>query len=219
MNSKVSSPKKSKPKGNFLYDFVKITGSVTALIWIRPRVIHMGKTCPKGGMLISSNHLTFIDPIILLTAFFRRRLHFVATQELFSTKLKSFMFTRMNCIPLDKTNFSMATFHEVVDRLTEGKAVVIFPEGQVNRSGGQGIQTFKSGVILIAHRAHVPILPVYIVRREKWYKPQYIVVGEPFDVRGAVGPIPTMEQVDKTCALLQEKELELKQFFEDTHHK
>ena len=215
---KSGTPRKKRPVGYFWYDFVKITGFIPGLLWIRPKVIRTGGKCPRGGVLISSNHPTFLDPITLLTAFPSRRLHSLATTDLFSTKLKAFMFSRMHCIPVDKNNFSMTTFHEVLDRLKAGKAVVIFPEGQVNRNGGQEIRTFKSGAILMAHRASAPILPVYVVRREKWYHRQYVVVGEPFDVRAAVGMIPTMEQVDKVCEQLRERELELKRYYEEKYH-
>lgn len=208
---------KKRPVGNFWYDFVKVTGMIPGLLWIRPKVIRRDGKCPHGGVMISSNHPTFLDPIILLTAIRERRLHSLATTDLFSTKLKTFMFTKMHCIPVDKNNFSMTTFHEVVGRLKDGKAVVVFPEGQVNRGGGQEIRAFKSGTILMAHRAGVPIFPVYIVRREKWYRPQYVVTGKPFDVRSAVGPIPTMEQVEKVCEILREQELELKRYFEETY--
>ena len=203
--------------GNFWYDFVKVTGMIPGLIWIRPKVIRVGGKCPRGGVLISSNHPTFLDPIILLASIRARRLPSLATTDLFTTKLKAFMFTRMHCIPVDKNNFSMTTFHEVVDRLKDGCAVVIFPEGHVNRGGGQEINAFKSGAILMAHRASAPILPVYSARREKWYHRQYGVVGQPFDGRSAVGMIPTMEQVERVSEQLREKEMELKQFYEETY--
>ena len=61
------------------------------------------------------------------------------------------------------------------------------------------------------------MFPVYIVRREKWYRPQFVVTGKPFDVRAAVGPIPTMEQVEKVCEILRKQELELKRYFEETY--
>ena len=215
MNSNSNSQKKPKKIGNFWYDFVKITGAIPAMIWIRPRVIHIGQKCPKDGVLISSNHPTFFDPIILLTSFPWRRLHSLATKELYkNSKILTFMFDQMHCIQVDKENFSMVTFHAVVDRLKNGNAVVIFPEGQVNKTEGKEIQAFKSGAILMAHRAGAPILPVYIAPRGKWYRSQPVVIGEPFDVRSAVGPIPTMEQMDKVSAQLREKELELKHFYE-----
>jgi 1-acyl-sn-glycerol-3-phosphate acyltransferase len=158
-----------------------------------------------------------MDPITLLTAFPWRRLHCLVTKDLYKNKLMTFMLERMHCIRVDKDNFSMASFHETVDRLKEGKAVVIFPEGQVNQGDGREVQAFKSGAILMAHRASAPILPVYIVKREKWYRTQRVVVGEPFDVKAAVGPIPTMEQMERVTGQLREKELELKRFYDETY--
>ena len=223
MNSNSSSKKESGKKrrigSNFLYDFVKITGAIPALIWIRPRVIHIGQKCPKGGVLISSNHPTLRDPITVLISFPWRRLHSLATTDLFVTPLKRFFFTRMHCIEVDKENFSMASFHAVVDRLKEGKAVVIFPEGQVNQGDGREVQAFKSGAILMAHRAGVPIVPMYIVKREKWYRAQYVIVGEPFDVKSAVGPIPSVDKMNAVSEQLREKELELKRYYEENYRK
>lgn len=217
-SSKPMSPRKKITIGKyFWYDFVKITGAIPVLLWIRPKVIHIGQKCPKGGVLISSNHPSLRDPIILLTAFPWRRLHSLATKDLYKNRMLSFMFNQMHCIMVDKENFNMSTFHSVVDQLTEKKAVLIFPEGQVNQGDTREVNAFKSGVILMAHRANAPILPVYIVRREKWYHTQDVVIGEPFDAKAAVGPIPTMEQVDRVCAELREKELELKRFYEEKY--
>jgi 1-acyl-sn-glycerol-3-phosphate acyltransferase len=210
-------PPKKRLFAYFWYDFVKVTGIIPGLIWIRPKVIRVGQKCPKGGVLISSNHPTFLDPITILTAFPWRRPHCLVTKDLYKNRLMTFLLKRMHCIQVDKDNFSMASFHETVDCLKDGRAVVIFPEGQVNRGDGREVQAFKSGAILMAHRANAPILPVYIVKREKWYRTQRVVVGEPFDVKAAVGPIPTMEQMERVTGQLREKELELKRFYEETY--
>ena len=219
ISSKPESGKKRRIGSNFFYDFVKITGAIPALIWIRPRVIHMGQKCPKGGVLISSNHPTFVDPITILTSFPWRRLNCLVTKDLYKNKLMTFMLEWMHCIRVDKDNFSMASFHETVDRLKEGKAVVIFPEGQVNQGDAREIQAFKSGAILMAHRAGVPIVPVYIVKRERWYRAQYVIIGEPFDVKSAVGLIPSVDKMNAVSEQLREKELELKRYYEENYRK
>ena len=68
-----------------LYDLVKWLGSWQCLIWYRIKKIYDGpeaKKRIKGGAFISSNHVGFSDPFILLTAFLSRRLHFVFMSEL-----------------------------------------------------------------------------------------------------------------------------------------
>ena len=203
-----------KKDGNFLYDFVKITGALPILAYLRTKVICVGDTKPsklKGGMMISSNHISFADPMILLTVFWNRRLYSLATQDLFSTKLKRFFFTRMHCIEVNKENFTMHSFHAVRDALKADKAVVIFPEGQVNQTNE--MLTFKSGAILMAHQSDKPILPVYIVKNDKWYHRQKVLVGDPINIREICGSIPSISDLKKASDLLQKKEIELMEYY------
>ena len=211
MNSKVKQPKK-KRTNYFLYDFVKITGAIPALIWMRPKVIYLGsqekRQNVKGGVLISANHNSFTDPILIHCAFWKRRLHCLATKDLYTTKLKSFFFRHMKCIQVDKENFSMDSFHRVVDDLKEGKAVVIFPEGQVNTDNKQML-AFKSGASLMAYQANVPVLPVYLVKNEKKLSRRVVLVGDPVYVRAESGERPSIKDLNRISDVLRQRELEL----------
>ena len=208
--------KKKKPKenSNFLYDFVKITGAIPALLWMRPKVITpSGAKRPKGGYMISANHCTLLDPIFILCAFPTRRVHSLATKDLYKNRWLSWFLPRMHCIQVDKENFSLDSFHEVVRRLKANKVVCIYPEGQVNRNAEE-MMTFKSGVILMAHRAKVPIVPVYLVPPGKWYQRRVAIVGDPIDVRALCGDFPTEEDMNHASAYVHQKEKELKEFYE-----
>ena len=187
------------------------------LCWLRPKVHYpFGKPNKKGALLVSSNHHTMIDPIIIQTAFPSRRLHSIATKDLFDTPIKAFFFRTVHCIKIDKDNFSLASFHDVVERLDEKRLVLIFPEGGVHAKGGSEIQAFKSGVVLMAHKSHAPIIPLYVVRREKWYHRQHIVMGQAVDVREQLGLIPTMDKIAAVTDLLREKEVELRTYYEQS---
>lgn len=203
--------KKKKRRGNFCYDFVKITGILPALIWLRPKVYRpFGKKVPKGGFLLCANHVTMIDPIIVHLAMPNRRLYSLATKDLCRTKIGEAFFERMHCIMIDKQNVSMDAIRTVIERLREGKVVVIFPEGEVNHKEGRPLMAFKDGAVLMAHRANAPILPMYIEQRAKWCQRQRIVVGEPIDVRAMVGAMPSMAQLSTVSEHLHEKEEELR---------
>ena len=208
--------KKTKPgiHGNFLYDFVKITGAIPALLWLRPKVIKpSGTKKPKGGYMISANHCSLSDPIFILCVFPTRRVHSLATKDLYKNRWLSWFLPHMHCIQVDKENFSLDSFHEVVRRLKAKKAVCIYPEGQVNHNA-QEMMTFKSGMILMAHRAKVPIVPVYLVPPGKWYQRRVAIVGEAIDVRALCGDFPTEEDMNRASAYVHQKEQELKEFYE-----
>lgn len=200
---------------NFLYDFVKFTGAPSAFVWMRPKMHYpFGKPDKKGRLMVISNHPTFLDPITVHLALPFRHLYCVATKDLCATRIRRMFFEIAHCIIVDKENFSMSSFHEVVGRLNQEKVVVIFPEGKVNKDGEKALLAFKSGAVLMAHRASAPILPMYIVKREKWYHRQHIVMGQPVDIASVMGKMPTMEQMNTVTDLLREKEKELKNFYE-----
>jgi 1-acyl-sn-glycerol-3-phosphate acyltransferase len=101
-----------------------------------------------------------------------------------------------------------------VDRLKDDKAVVIFPEGQVNQDQQDTILTFKSGAVLMAQRAKAPILPMYIVKRKKWYQRQRILVGQPVNLGEILSPMPSMQEISQASELLRDKEVQLRQYYE-----
>ena len=214
MNSKENVKNKNKKRNYFFFHFVKITGSPAVLL-IRPKVYCMGKTRPKdvkGGAIITANHTSFFDPVFGFCVFWRRIMHFVATKDLYNTKFKDFFFRHVQCIQVDKENFSMSCFHEVKEVLQDNKLVMIFPEGQLNNQQ-EKILPFKSGAILMAHSTNKPIIPVYIVKGKKWYNRWYGVLGDPIDVRALCGPLPTLEKINEVSDLLRIKEEELKEFY------
>ena len=214
--------KEKKVKGYFFYDFVKITGCIPMMLFLRTKVICTGETKPtkvRGGAIISSNHFSFMDPVVVYSAFWNRRVLSVATKDLYSSPAKDFFFTHLHCIKVDKENFTMDTFHKVREGLKKEKLVLIFPEGQVNRDADKGMLAFKSGAILMAHQCNKPIIPVYIVKRGSWRERQVIMIGDPVDVRKLCGPMPSMAQLDRASEYLHEKEVELLNKYEEIKNK
>lgn len=218
MNSEKSSREKkskNKPFYNFLYDFVKVTGVLPTYLVFRPKVYHpYGKNKIRGAVMITANHRSDLDPVWVHVAIPSRRLHCLATKNLYDTELKAFFFDKMHCIKVDKENFAVSAFHDVVSRLNEGHAVVIFPEGRINTSDDNTILAFKSGAVLMASKANAPIIPVYIVKREKWYQRQRIVVGEVFHIESENGKMLPLDRLNEISEKLHEKEVELREYFE-----
>ena len=209
--------KTKKPKTHFWFDFVKITGGLPTLLFLRPKVLCIGNKKShkiKDGVLISSNHTSYLDPVLMLCVFWRRRVHFLATKDLYRSKFGNWFFTQMHCIMVDKENFSMQSLHQVRDDLKKDYAVLIFPEGEVNREK-QEMLHFKAGAVLMAHMSNKPILPVYIVKPKKWWHRRKVVVGDPIDVRALCGAIPSMDKMEKASEFLREKEMELMEYYQN----
>jgi 1-acyl-sn-glycerol-3-phosphate acyltransferase len=203
---------KKKENNYFYYDFVKITAALPGLIWFRTKKVYVSdkaKEKIRGGALLISNHSGDFDPIILMFGVWYRRHHFIATTDLFDTKLKRFMFEQCHCIEIDKQNVSMQTFKKIVDHLQRDKVVSMFPEGHVTRN--EEVQKFKSGVVLMAVTAKKPIVPIYIKKRKSLWERQKVIIGEPIDPAKMFGKMPSLAEMEKIADILREKETELKQ--------
>lgn len=114
---------------------------------------------PRGACIIASNHIALIDPPFLGTSA-PREVCFVAKQELFRFFLLRWLITSLNAMPLRRQGGDAAAIKLVMKKLSQGKAVVMFPEG--TRSRTETFLPVKPGVGLIARRCRVPVIPAYI---------------------------------------------------------
>ncbi len=203
----------------FGYEFVKVTGGLPIVLWYRIKKIYVNKNQKKilnhQPYLIAPNHIGFTDIMIVANTFWNRRLRFVATKDLYTNKFRHFLFNKLcACIKVDKENVSMKTFKEVKDALNRGHCVPVFPEGTIAKEANSVIE-YKSGVVLMALVSKVPILPIYMEKRTKWYKRQRVVIGEFIDLtKYTTSPIPSMEEIKRLTIILHDEECKLKGYLE-----
>ena len=191
---------------------MRITGS-PLLLWFRPKRIYSSPEAKKkiwGGALLISNHIGLSDPMYLLLAIWYRRHHFVAMQKMFDTKFKKRLFTNVfHCIEIDRENISIKSFKNIVNHLKSGELVTLFPEGHVNIEQ-EGLNTFKSGMIVMALKSGCPIVPIYIKRRKHFFSRLEVAIGESFDMsKFSSSSTPTLEEIDNAAKYLQEEEHKL----------
>ena len=195
-----------------LHDFIKLTGALPVLIDLRVKRIFTNKTkgLLSGKYIISANHISYEDPVIICAAFLRRRVGFLATHDLFEKKLLSFFLKHYGVIPINKDNPSMSSFKKAVDFIDRGHIMCVFPEGMIVHEDHLG--AFKSGIVMMAVMADADILPTYIHKRESRLKRQVVVIGEKINYKDYVkGPFPTIEEINNVTTVLLEKEKELEQ--------
>lgn len=195
----------------FFYDFVRLTGW-PLLIFFRPKKIYISKAAKngfKGGFILMANHNSMKDPFYLIACLFRRRHHFITTNEVCSTKWRRFLFkTCFLCIEINREKFSMSSFKEITSHLERGNMVSMFPEGHINVEQDE-LNPFKGGVVMMAYKANVAIRPVYLEKRKHWYSRLRLYVGEEFFVKEYLGNKVLNTNTVKEVALeLEKKEKE-----------
>ncbi|UTR14733.1 1-acyl-sn-glycerol-3-phosphate acyltransferase [Salipaludibacillus sp. LMS25] len=137
----------------------------------------------KGPLIISSNHTSSLDPI-LIGLIFDKPVHFMAKKELFKTKIGRWFFTSMNAISIDRyAHMLIRPVRKVFTLLEREKVIGVFPEGKRVKKERKG--KLKNGVAFFALKANVPVLPIGILinnKRQLVRRKVTIVIGDTLDV-------------------------------------
>jgi len=112
----------------------------------------------EGGVIIASNHSSYLDPPLIAVSL-KRRPTFIAKSSLHRIPLLGPMIKAYS-ISVNRDMPGPSTIKDALKVLKNGGVLVIFPEG--GRSADGSLMEFKRGVGLIASLADVPVVPVYI---------------------------------------------------------
>lgn len=115
----------------------------------------------EGPAVIVCNHVSFVDPLVILSAS-PRPIRFVMDHQIFRVPLLSWIFRTARAIPIapakvDETLLN-AAYDEVARALEAGELVAIFPEGRITDTGE--LYPFRSGIRRIVERTPVPVVPL-----------------------------------------------------------
>jgi 1-acyl-sn-glycerol-3-phosphate acyltransferase len=142
-----------------LYRFFQPLAIILFKIFFLIRVKGKRNIPKKGGVIIASNHLSFLDPIAL-GAVSSRILSFWARDDLFHPPIFAWLMKKLNAYPLKRGKADLKTVKNAINRLKKGNALIIFPEGRRSRDGN--IQKGETGCIWLSEKANVPIVPARI---------------------------------------------------------
>ncbi|MBY5945328.1 MFS transporter [Photobacterium rosenbergii] len=115
----------------------------------------------KGGVLIVSNHVSYMDALLLAGAC-PRPIRFLMDRDIYNLPMIRAFCRACKVIPIDATDRKsvMKAFVGVSKHLERGEVVCVFPEGQLTYDGEMG--PFMRGIDLIIKRSPVPVVPVAI---------------------------------------------------------
>ena len=168
------------------YRFTRFTFSIFFRIWFRWKVLHRERVPVEGGVILASNHVSYLDPVYVVSAL-ERMVVGLARESAFNVPLGGRILRSWRVIPVDQsgTGRGLKTF---LSRLRSGDAVVMYPEG--TRSPTGQIRAPQPGIGLIIIKSTAPVVPIKLFgayeayARHHWLPRPYqvqIKFGEPLD--------------------------------------
>ena len=128
-----------------------------------------------GAFILCSNHLSNWDPP-LLQGFVKRRIYFMAKDELFHVFGLGFILRLIKAIPVKRSGSDIAAIKTAMKVLKDDKVLGIFPTGQREMVKGEG--EVKGGVALLAVKTQCPVLPIHISASYKIFSRITVNIGK-----------------------------------------
>lgn len=142
-----------------LYCFARSAVRLIGTVFQNVKVYNVTNVPLSGGVLLLSNHQSFVDPAFIASKL-PRKLSFLARSGLFDPILFGWLIRQLNAFPVKQGKGDVGAMKQSIALLQQGKALLMFPEGQ--RTSNGKMQEIAPGAALIVKRARVPIVPVAI---------------------------------------------------------
>jgi 1-acyl-sn-glycerol-3-phosphate acyltransferase len=187
-------------------------------VLFRVRVSGTENVPTSGAYIVAPTHRSNLDtPFAAFVT--KRRIRFMAKQELFGQPLAAKFFTALGGVPVERGSpNARAALKATQTALKEGEPVAVFPEG--TRRHGRDVTDLFDGTAYLAVKLGVPILPVGIGGSEEILasgkklprlRRVAVVVGPP------ISPPPgaTTRKRGDLIAITAELQVELQRLFDE----
>ncbi len=150
----------------------------------------------EGPALVVANHISGLDPLLILAAC-RRPVHFIIAREEYERFGLTWLFRLGECIPVDRSSRDDSAFRAALDALAAGKVVALFPSGRIHLPQ-EGPARLRRGVARLARLSGAPVYPCFI---EGVRLPGHVLPAVVLPSRARLRAFPPLD-----CPRLKERE-------------
>ncbi len=161
-----------------------------------PIPIHQESELPHGPLVFVSNHASYLD-IPVLTWALPGFICFIGKAVLGKVPLFGYMFKKLHITVNRRSSTDrFRAYQHSLEKLDEGRRLVVFPEGGIPQHQQPALGSFKDGAFRMAIEKQLPVVPVTIAHN--WYiyaedghflgrwHPSKVIIHKPIDTKGLV---------------------------------
>lgn len=128
-------------------------------IWHRQSALKLALP-ETGPAIVVANHVSGLDPLLLITAT-QRPLRFLIASEEYHRPFLHWIFKAAGCIPVDRRGRPEKALRQARRALEQGEVLALFPHGKIHLDSDPP-RRIKGGVIRLAAWTDAPVYPVRI---------------------------------------------------------
>ena len=172
--------KKTKKKLNRFYRGIKaVFGKLFSLLF-RLRVVNKDKEVFDKPFIVCANHTSMLDVVVTVIAM-KNQIRFMAKKEIFKVPVANWFVKSMGAFPVDRKKGDVAAIKNTISLLKNGECVGIFPQGTRRPYENPRDTEIKDGVGMIASRAGVGVVPVFIKNKSnklRFFRRNTVIIGD-----------------------------------------
>lgn len=155
-----------------------------AIVWPFFNLVHPGRAyhrerVPQGACLLCGNHTCMSDPLFIVFALGRKdHPRVMAKSSLMRIPVLGFLLKKVGVFGVDRGKSDVKAVKESIRVLKDGNKLLLFPQGTRVKEGEAG--DAKTGAAMLALRTGVPIVPIWMPAKKRWFRPTPVVFGEPY---------------------------------------
>jgi long-chain acyl-CoA synthetase len=145
-----------------LYFLTRVV-QLLARVFFRLRLQGLANLPARGPFILSSNHQSYLDPVILASVLpwrIFRAIFFVGTSEIFGSGPMRVLARSLRVVVLDPDANLIPAMRAGAFVLRNGRVLILYPEGERSIDGAPRI--FKKGAAILATHLQVPIVPIAV---------------------------------------------------------
>lgn len=201
---------KANKKGRHIMKLMNVLRVIVIPVYwlLKPFRFYGQRKVADGACVYVGNHYTLLDPVYPACTTWEG-IHYVAKKETFQVPVLSWLLRRCKAISANRDGNDVRAILDCFKCLKNGEKIAIYPEGTRNRTK-EVMLPFHHGAAMMAIKAKVPIVPIVMYEKPKFFKVTHILIGAPIEMSEYYGRKLSEEEMGQADEKIRQYMLEMR---------